>query len=534
MKITKLTESGKIENVAISADGRYVAYAQRGSDGQALRLRQVGTESDIQILAPEEGTFLGITFSPDGSEIYFIRANPAYRDPHKLFVMPMLGGRPRQIMDRVDSPISFSPDRRQFVFTRGVQAKNASEIRIANADGHGDQLLATINDGFAFFQPGAAWSPDGRTIAATFVKNGKARWTLVSVQTGDGSIREIFSSARSIGTPRWLPDGTGLLLTLDDPLQLGQLWVIPYPRGTPRRVTNDISNYDPFIDATRDANAAVALSQSVVHNLWEAPASDSSVAHQLTTGAMPYVQLVTTSDGKLVARGWDGELWIMNTDGGERALIHGVSNAATLASCGRFLLANSYRTAADELIRFDVYGTNINVMTTTQSYGPTCSPDGRFAYYLELTHPQKILRIPIEGGTPEKVADVDSEGLVGRLSISPDGSLLACSFDAYSPNPVRKIAIIRVDSGTQVKTMNAPPDTARLTWSPEGKSLRFLHIQEGIRNLWEQPLAGGEPRQLTHFTSDSIVDYALSRDGHQLFFIRGYVSSDVVLLTNLR
>jgi Tol biopolymer transport system component len=534
MKITKLTESGKIEYVAISPDGRYVAYAQQGSDGQALRLRQVGTESDIQILAPEDVSFLGITFSADGSDIYFIRANPGYRSSHKLFVIPMLGGRPRPLMEDVDSPISFSPEGRRFVFTRGVPAKGTSEVRIANADGSGDHLLATMSDTFTFFQPGAAWSPDGRTIAAAFVKKGMAGWTLVAVQAGDGGLREMYDSVRSIGSPRWLPDGSGLLVTLDDPLQLGQLWIIPFPRGKPRRVTNDISNYDPFIDATPDAKAAVALSQSVVHNLWEAPASDPSVSHQLTTGAMPYAQLVTTSDGKLVARSWDGELWIMNADGGERARIPGVSNAATLASCGRFLLTNSYSTAADELIRFDADGTNINVMATGQSYGPTCSPDGRIAYYLELTHPQKILRIPIEGGIPEKVADVASEGLVGLLSISPDGSLLAYLYDTYSPEPARKIAIIPVDASAQVKTLNAPPGAARLTWSPDGKSLRFLRTQEGIWNLWEQLLAGGELRQLTHFTSDSIVDYASSRDGHQLFFIRGYVSSDVVLLRNFR
>jgi hypothetical protein len=57
----------------------------------------------------------------------------------------------------------------------------------------------------------------------------------------------------------------------------------------------------------------------MVHNLCEAPATDPSLAHQLTSGAMPYAQIVTIPDGKLVASSWDGELWSMNADGSERA-----------------------------------------------------------------------------------------------------------------------------------------------------------------------------------------------------------------------
>jgi Tol biopolymer transport system component len=249
---------------------------------------------------------------------------------------------------------------------------------------------------------------------------------------------------------------------------------------------------------------------------------------------MPYAQIVTTPDGKLVARGWDGELWNMNADGSERALLHGLSNAATLAPCGPFLLANSYRTAADELLRFDVEGTNIKVLAAGQSYAPVCSPDGKFIYYVALSPRQEIMRIPIDGGIPAKVADIAGDGLVGRLCLSPDGSLLAYSYDVYSSESATKIAIVSVDGNAPRKTLDAPYRTAKLTWSPDGKSLRFTHPRGEIWNLWEQSLAGGEPKQLTRFTSDSIVDYALAPDGHQMFFIRGYVSSDVVLLSNFR
>jgi eukaryotic-like serine/threonine-protein kinase len=534
MKITKLTDSGRVENVALSPDGRYVAYVQRGPDGWALRLRQVGTESDIQILSPEDLPFTGLTFSPNESDIYFVRAAAANHGLHALSVIPMLGGRPRQILERVDSAASFSPDGLQFVYTRGVPGKSVSEVRIAGADGNGDRLLAVLSDTFTDFQPGAAWSPDGRTIAAAFVKKDLAGWTLVAVQADTGSAHELYSSPRSIGTPRWLPDGSGILLTLDDSLQLGQLWIIPFPRGTPRRVTNDISNYDPFIDTARHVLIAAALSQSVVHNLWEAAPADPAQARQLTSGAMPYAEIVTTSDGRLAARGWDGHIWIMNPDGSGRALIPGVNNAATLASCGRFLVANSYRAGVDELLRFDVDAANLKVVAATQSYGPFCSPDGKSVFYLDLSRPQTIQRISIDGGPPQPVAQISGDGLVTRISLSPDGSLLAYLQDASNPEPARILEILRVDSGTPVKSFGLPPSAVRLSWSRTSNSIRFLNRENGISNLWEQSLAGGPPKQLTHFTSDPIVDYAFSLDGHRLTLLRGYISSDVVLLSNFR
>ena len=62
----------------------------------------------------------------------------------------------------------------------------------------------------------------------------------------------------------------------------------------------------------------------------------------------------------------------------------------------------------------------------------------------------------------------------------------------------------------------------------------YTLTREGVGNLWSQPLEGGKPKQLTHFTSDQIFSYAWSRDGKQLAVSRGTQQSDVVLLSNLK
>jgi Tol biopolymer transport system component len=73
-----------------------------------------------------------------------------------------------------------------------------------------------------------------------------------------------------------------------------------------------------------------------------------------------------------------------------------------------------------------------------------------------------------------------------------------------------------------------------LLWSPDGKSLQYLLTENGASNIWEQPLDGGKPHQLTKFPTGQIFDFHWSRDGKRLLLSRGEVSSDVVLLSNLR
>lgn len=54
--------------------------------------------------------------------------------------------------------------------------------------------------------------------------------------------------------------------------------------------------------------------------------------------------------------------------------------------------------------------------------------------------------------------------------------------------------------------------------------------ENGIDNLWAQPLDGSPGHQLTHFTSELISDFHWSPDGKTLAVVREHDVSDVVLL----
>ena len=138
-------------------------------------------------------------------------------------------------------------------------------------------------------------------------------------------------------------------------------------------------------------------------------------------------------------------------------------------------------------------------------------------------------------GAPEKIAQVVGF-LVGRLSISPDGKLLAYPYEEYTPAPIVKLAIISSQGGPPTKVITAPAGAyvwGSLLWSPDGKSLQYMLTGKEASNIWEQSLNGGAPRKLTRFGSGRIFDFRWSRDGKRLLMCRGEVSSDVVLLGNL-
>ena len=119
MKISRITQSGNAVQVAISPDGRYVVYALREGEKQSLKVRQVATGSDVQILPPDEVVIWSLVFSPDGNYIDFVRSEKSNMYDTFLYRIPVLGGTPRLVMQGgIDGSNSYSPDGTHFAFLR--------------------------------------------------------------------------------------------------------------------------------------------------------------------------------------------------------------------------------------------------------------------------------------------------------------------------------------------------------------------------------------------------------------------------------
>ena len=344
LRFTRLTNHGRVEDVAISPDGRYVVYLYGNGRGlsqidgwmggkSSLRLRQVGTQSEVQILAQDADLFPGLTFSPDGDYIYFLRNTENDQWIRELYQIPTLGGGERKLVHDIDSAISFSPDGSQFVYTVGNSREKRIEVRIANADGTNNRLLAMLNGGIS--GAGPSWSPDGRNVAVSWYPfEGPTPFALDVISIANGAINRLLASNQLIGRPRWLPGGSLLLVTLNDQNRRGQLWTISYPRGERLRLTNDSANYDLNIDTTHDARTLATTDLTLTSNLWIANSSNLSEVHQVTFSDLPLVNVVPLSSGKiLIVRGSSFELSVMKLSDGSRAISFGRHSRCHISKC---------------------------------------------------------------------------------------------------------------------------------------------------------------------------------------------------------
>jgi DNA-binding winged helix-turn-helix (wHTH) protein/Tol biopolymer transport system component len=538
IEMTRLTENGRVQGVAISPDGRYVAYARREGDEESLWLRRVATRSDLQLLPTGTG-FHGLTFSPDGNYIYFVRSDQ--KDPYfkYLYSMPTMGGSAHKLITDVDSPVTFSPDGHRFAYEHCIQPRNDIELKIANADGSGDHLLATIHDGSGFlFQPGPNWSRDGRTIAVpVHIMNQHQRWVLDMVSVADGSIRESYSSSQAIGRPVWLSEGKALIFPhADEVAHRSQLWTVSFPAGKGQRFTNDLSDYGTDLDITSDGDTIAAVAGKAVSNVWLAPAENPSANQQVTSDAPAMFEIAEAFDGKLLTVGEDGTLWMMHTDGSQRARFSDVRDADSPTACGHSVIFTSVGADTVALVRVDRDGTHPATLARGNLWGPACSGDGNFVFFANGEQPQRIWKVPIMGGTRQYVSDIMGDQATGVLAISPDGKLLAYPYTQYGRVPSQgwRVAVMSVDGGPPLKQFNVPGGILGVRWSPSGKGFEYVMTQNEAANIWEQPLAGGKPKQLTRFTTGQIFDFNWSLDHTRLLLTRGNVSRDAILLGRLR
>ena len=535
MQITKLTDSGKAGAAAISPDGRYIVYVLIDAEQQSLWVRNVATKSDVQVLPPEVTQFLGVNFSPDGNYIYFVRAFKSTFAYSGLYVMPVLGGSPRQLTSDIDSGISFSPDGKQFAFMRGVPAKGAVEIRIANAHGSGERLIAELPV-FLSIEAfnGVAWSPDGETIVVSRKTGGReTRDVLSAINVADGAVVDMLSSRDSIGRPVWLPDGSGLVVPMAAPGEArNQLWTISYPAKEVKRLTNDLADYGtPAL--TRDGQMIVATERRQLSHIWVVPQGDVAKAQQITYGEIPDTAVAPGPGGRLLVRDGNRSMRLTNADGRNSTVLPEVRNLFAMSNCGeRYLVFDSQKTG-NELWRADADGSN-PTMLAPEVFDSACSPDGKWILFTSsrIAVGTKLYRLPTEGGTPTQVADLPENAVyIGHLAISPDGRWMTYDYIQSKPEMTARLAVAPATGGLPVQVFTQPPDAMRspLRWSPDGKGLQYLLTRNGATNVWEQPLAGGEPRQVTNFASGQIFDFSWTRDGKKLLLAKGEVASDVVL-----
>jgi len=158
------------------------------------------------------------------------------------------------------------------------------------------------------------------------------------------------------------------------------------------------------------------------------------------------------------------------------------------------------------------------------------SPDGEWVVYTAITEGvPRIWRVPLEGGTPELVIDLESF----LPAVSPDSSRIAFYFTDPEDDQ-RRIGVAAFEGGEIEMELEAEPfyGSTRLQWAADGTSLITNTVTGDRANLYRLPLDGGTIERLTDFDDRRLFWYELAPDGETLVVARGQLSRDAVLIEN--
>jgi Tol biopolymer transport system component len=252
---------------------------------------------------------------------------------------------------------------------------------------------------------------------------------------------------------------------------------------------------------------------------------------------------VWTRDGRIVyvayeVFGWS--IWVMDTDGRNsrpltitKGAVGGViGTRPRLSGSGRHIVFVSDRTGSFHLWKMDIDGNNPQQLTNDTHDGyatPDVSPDEKWVVYCKIGQEQGIWKVPMAGGDPVRLNNYHR---ANNPVVSPDGKSIAYTYVDPKVTPPRGLAIMAFDGGPPTKLFDIP--VGALHWTPDGRYLLYVNNVGDVWNLWSQPIAGGPPKQITHFSQYSIYGFDLSGDGKRLVMDRFTDSNHVILIRRVK
>jgi len=549
IRFQKLTDSGDVISPTISPNGELLAYVRHEQEEESVWVKQIATGSAVQTLPPSRKGYGSLAFSPDGRYLFFREQV----DGGGIYRTSVFGGPAKKVADNVWSGFSVSPDGERLAFVRRDPSRNVHLLILSNIDGSGERELS-VRQTPLDYRGTSSWSPDGSTIAVAGGLQNQSFPKLLTVEVATGKETELKTPRwRAIQHALWTPSGKHLIVSAREGNEsYSQLWMLGYPDGEIRRLTNDLESYF-WVSLSADGRMLVTRQQRIVAHLWLLPDGDSNKARQLTFGGRNldgFVGLAWTPDGKIVASMFSGnvtDLYSMNADGSNRVQLTanaGMDNSNPVVSPdGRYIVFTSNRTGAAQLWRMDNDGRNQKQLTFGEEQNESAqdaaiSPNGLEVFFLKHgAGPPTIWKSSIEGGAAVQVSRLTNGTPEGYLSISPDGRWLAYRHvsaqpEARSEEPTTRIGVLPTDGGGEPKLFDLPMRQPIVQWSADSAAFDYAAGSFNSSSLWRQHLSGSKPEKLTDLP-DRIFNFAWSRDRKNLVVSRGKQQGDAILITNL-
>jgi serine/threonine protein kinase len=543
----QITNTGHSRLVAISPDGKYLVRTVEEAGKQSVWLRHIETGSDTQVIAPTEAFYANLGFSADGNYIYFQKATDSTQTGFNLMRTPVLGGSTQLVVHDVDSSVAFSPNGKQIAFGRGNDPVfGRAQLLVANTDGTGEKMV--WEGPFLEMPFQLAWSPNGRQIALNFEAGPETAGLVRVADAGTWKTKDLARLKQfAVSDIAWVPNGRGIVLSYQmggtpPPLRL-QIGILSIADGQIHPITRDTNGYQT-VSVSQDGRSLASVQQRSTVTWYVMPSSGFSGKSPEPAGAQQRdAHFFGWASNKELY--FDGDLQRMAVDGSGRVILLADPSARIFhpVSCGRgqyiaFAWGGHNDPEQVNLWRTDGDGSNVKQLTSGKMHiFPQCSGDGKWLYYMDYVHNLAVTRVPIEGGEPQLVAEVVTEGqLLAALgfTLSTDGRQLLFAVERTTAGgQVPGLVLVDLDGRREAHRRVLECDS-RISeiprFTPDGHAVVYPIQQNQVDNLWLQPLDGSAGRQITNFNNDKIQSFEYSPDGKQLGMLRLHVDSDVVIL----
>jgi Tol biopolymer transport system component len=534
---SKLSQSNDVVFASVSPDGRSVAYNTIDSNGnRSLWIRLVEDKAALKLMDAEDAHYWGgLTFSNDGSHIYFITAK---KDAKRgtMYRISTLGGKARKLVENVNDLGSVSPDGSRILFVRYLDKMQLMSADAA--DGGKEKALLTGGPDVKYRDP--QYSHDGTSIY--FIKfrqdRGEEYWSLVEIPAEGGDERVIIKEQEpNLNDIVVLKDGSGLLMNAVDPQSnLAQLYYVSPADGAMTRITNDLNIYFG-ISVSEDGKTIVAAQRVDAKDMWVGEGNRLSEYQRVTSEPTFYVSLAWTPDGRILYDSVDNNrphVWIMNADGTSRQQLtpDSSNDQKPVASAdGKYVYFVSDRTGENKVWRMDIDGTSpkllIDVAGATDD--PAVGPDGDTLYFTWTRKDRKVIaKLQISTGAVTDFEPYRDD----RWTLSPDGKKFA--YRIYdSEKEGYKVAVRSLISNTPERILNISPMDI-LEWTSDGQGLLYMDFESGESThttIWRISEAGGDPSPFITSGVEMMYRLAIAGDGRRNAVVTRRLLTDAVMLT---
>jgi serine/threonine protein kinase len=546
LSVLRITDTGDVEDVALFPDGRTLAEVKSDGPQYTLWVRNIPTDTEAQVLSSSSLRYLGLTVSPDGNRLYFVRQDPNNPRSSNLYSMSVLGGNLRQLLQGIDGPVSFSPDGKKFIYVRQPKTNGfSSEVHVADAEGDNDELL-TKNPGYT---PNASYSPDGSEVAWVQLEQTGPILILFHLKSKHQDRIALPDDVLFIHRLAWLPDGKHLLLNGDLPASndrmFGQFAVMTLPSGEFRRITNDTASYhgltlsaDPRtiatliigkpsrIDYFRSSDGTLLTSNSSSHWL--------NSMNWIDEKHLALLELSGDVSGITIADRDSGKFHPIDAGKASEALPYGLGGCSDgqLIFVGRQLKPPPGVVPQLQLLLYRIRADGTEPLPLAGTEGasaPVCSRDNQLVHYaISKEDGASAWETPLQGGTPHKLFDLPP---AASVIYSSNGKLAAYT------DPSKRARIITVEDLAAHKILHKIElkdyvEGSALHFSRDDKAIAYIENLGNELAVIYQPIDGSPSHVMARVGHELIGDFAWSPSGKELAVLRRLSSSDIALISD--